>query len=608
MVVRPSRISEGRHWVGVALTRRGLAVDRNPARGAHVSLLPVVSFQPVIGALNGARPTGAGDPKVGAPRLVASAALVIVALLAVLASGLLASPTIGQETEDEDEVTQGVLETGIGVLQLGTRRVPLGYTTTLRGDLVDLAQVVRLLGGELIVGPLQQSHTLKLFGDDIIIGPESKVMTVGEEIIPLQREPLMRIGGLQVPVDFLEKAYAERAGFRFYWSRSDKFLEIERREGRVLPVELDHVTIAGVSHLVLLFDEEPYYRVSERDDGLDIIFPGDRLDPRGKLPRNDPLIRSVRAAGDRVSVALSPNAEAAAPYRVDRGNRIQVVIDIARRRAAAASAGPAPRDALRDLVNDDGVYKIVLDPGHGGEESGAVGPAGTLEKDLTLLVARTLKRRLENRLPVRVILTRDTDVVIDHDSRSAIANQNRADLFVSIHFNSAPRGQSIRGAETYFLDREASDELAARRAEFENRMSPVPEDEAVDPLDLPASDETDDVLGLQLMLWDLAQTGHLTESQRLARLVQQSLNEELDLRDRGVKQAPFRVLMGAAMPAVLVELGFLSNPDEEQRLLDASYRLRLVDAVVDAIGRFRLGQLRSAGDDAVSEQISGARP
>ena len=553
----------------------------------------------------GAHPGGYRLPLIGRfPVLLGVVLLGVVCLPLFVASGALPA----QESAESEDESPGILESGIGVLQVGTRRAPLGYTTTLRGDLVDLAQIVRLLGGELIVGPLKQSHTLRLFGDDIIIGPDSKVMTVGEEIVPLRREPLMRVGGLQVPVDFLEKAYAERAGFRFYWSRADKLLEIERREGRVLPVELDHVTIAGVSHLVLLFEEEPYYRVSEREDGLDIIFPGDRLDPRGKLPQGDPLIRSVRAAGDRVSVALSPNAEAAAPYRVDRGSRIQVVIDVARRRAPAAAAGPAPRDALRDLINDDGVYKIVLDPGHGGEESGAVGPAGTLEKDLTLLVAKTLKRRLENRLPVRVILTRDTDVVIDHDSRSAVANQNRADLFVSIHFNSAPRGQSIRGAETYFLDREASDELAARRAEFENLASQGSGAAPIDPLDLQDADtdDTDDVLGLQLMLWDLAQTGHLTESQRLARLVQQSLNEELDLRDRGVKQAPFRVLMGAAMPAVLVELGFLSNPDEEQRLLDASYRLRLVDAVVDAIGRFRLGQLRRG--EASTEEISGARP
>ena len=555
--------------------------------------------------VTGARLSGLGPPLTN--RFVASLwclAVVCCGLGIVIPSGM----AVAQEEAEPGVETLGVLESGVGSLQLGSRRVPLSYTTTLRGDLVDLGQVVRQLGGELIVGPLKKSHTLKLFGDEIIIGPDSKVMTVGEEIVPLKREPLMRLGGLQVPVDFLEKAYAERAGLRFYWSRSDRLLQVERREGRVLPVELDHVTIAGVSHLVLLFDEEPYYRVSQRESGLDIIFPGDRIDPRGKLPQNDPLIRSVRASGDRVSVTLNPDAEAAAPYRVDRGKRIQIVIDIARSRSPAVRAGSTPRQALRDLAADDGIYKIVLDPGHGGEESGAIGPAGTLEKDLTLLVARTLKRRLESRLPVRVILTRDTDVVVDHDSRSAIANQNRADLFVSIHFNSAPRGHSIRGAETYFLDREASDDLAARRAEFENlvTVTSVAGEERVDPLDL-RSDDTDDVLGLQLMLWDLAQTGHLTESQRLARLVQQSLNEELDLRDRGVKQAPFRVLMGAAMPAVLVELGFLSNPDEEQRLLDAAYRLRLVDAVVDAVGRFRLGQMRDGGDsDNRSEEISGA--
>jgi N-acetylmuramoyl-L-alanine amidase len=196
-----------------------------------------------------------------------------------------------------------------------------------------------------------------------------------------------------------------------------------------------------------------------------------------------------------------------------------------------------------------------------------------LEKNLTLELARLLQARLRQSLPVRVVLTRDEDVTLDHDSRPAVANQNKADLFISIHLNSS-LGSTAHGAETYFLSSEASDARAAAAAEAENR--PVA-----------AGGDEDPLYDLQLILWDLAQSHHLSESQRVATFIQQELNSTLGLRDRGVKQAPFRVLMGAAMPAVLVELGFLSNPSEAAKLESAEYRADLVDALVRAVGRYR---------------------
>ena len=191
---------------------------------------------------------------------------------------------------------------------------------------------------------------------------------------------------------------------------------------------------------------------------------------------------------------------------------------------------------------------------------------------------------------MRVVLTRDEDANLPHETRTAIANQNKADLFVSLHLNSA-FGPSARGAETYFLSATASDERAAQAAEAENR-SAVPgggEPQGDDPL-----------YDLQLILWDLAQTHFLEQSQRLATLIQGELNSALELRDRGVKQAPFLVLMGAAMPAVLVEVGFISNPEEERRLQDPAYRAELADALVRAIGRYKReveGASASGGGD-----------
>ena len=178
-----------------------------------------------------------------------------------------------------------------------------------------------------------------------------------------------------------------------------------------------------------------------------------------------------------------------------------------------------------------------------------------MEKELTLTLARDLEARLEQ-AGIRAVLTRNEDANLPHDNRTSIANQNKGDLFISIHLNSS-LGSGAYGTETYFLSTEATDARAARAASSEN-VDGTPAPEGMDPGSQQAMED------LQLILWDLAQSHHLAESQRFANLIQGELNQTLQLRDRGVKQAPFRVLRGAAMPAVLVELGFLSNPDEEK--------------------------------------------
>jgi N-acetylmuramoyl-L-alanine amidase len=280
----------------------------------------------------------------------------------------------------------------------------------------------------------------------------------------------------------------------------------------------------------------------------------------------DPLVEDVRVAEDRVRIELAPETRAES-YELERPFRL--VFDVVRAERSRSEAEEVP--GIEPARPHEGLRTIVIDPGHGGGESGAVGPTGETEKDLTLELARVLRARLAERLPVRVVLTRDEDASLPLDTRSAIANQNKADLFISIHLNSS-LGARARGAETYFLSMEASDARAAEVAAAENR----------------GAAELDDPLhDLQLILWDLAQSHHLSASQRVAALIQEELNTTLGLRDRGVKQAPFRVLMGAAMPAVLVELGFLSNPEEEERLKDPAYRSELVEALVRAIGRYR---------------------
>lgn len=444
--------------------------------------------------------------------------------------------------------------------------------TTETGPLFPLRRVADRLGGTLV--NQEGSVALRFGSEQVIAGADNPVIIVGREIVelsqaPLQGEPVIQ--DLLVPLDFLRRTYGDLAGFEFTWSPEEERLTAHVRRPRTLPVTVDVVHLQGVSTVVLQFPERFDYRVVERDEDREIHATRDRFEARRPGERvRDPLVEEVRVSPGRIRIDLVPGTSAES-YTLEGPFRL--VFDVVEEdRAAAAPSQPDRVPGVERPVSGEGVQTIVIDPGHGGVETGAVGPGGHLEKDLTLELARSLRRRLRERLPVKVVLTRNQDASLPHDTRTAIANQNKADLFVSIHLNSA-LGSTAHGAETYFLSREASDERAARAAAAENRSGPGGE---ADPLD-----------DLELILWDMAQSHHLAESQRVASLIQEELNSALGIRNRGVKQAPFRVLMGAAMPAVLVELGFLSNPEEEGKLTDAGYRERLVDALVRAIGRYR---------------------
>jgi len=230
----------------------------------------------------------------------------------------------------------------------------------------------------------------------------------------------------------------------------------------------------------------------------------------------------------------------------------------------APAAPPAPRRAD---------FAVVIDPGHGGDEEGARGPTGLLEKEVTLDIARRLRGLLAGDEGTEVILTREDDRRMALDDRTAIANHARADLFVSIHCNSSPR-DAAQGAETYFLSYQATDDDARALAALEN--NPMQIDQGVSAQS-----------GLDLVLWDLAQSAFLKESSDLAETIQDRLNDALRVRNRGIKQAPFRVLMGATMPAVLVEVAFISSPPEEQRLREPSFKDQIAASIAESIRAFR---------------------
>ncbi len=231
--------------------------------------------------------------------------------------------------------------------------------------------------------------------------------------------------------------------------------------------------------------------------------------------------------------------------------------------SAGTSMGLAP-------VKTSAFDVVVLDPGHGGADSGAISKDGLQEKVITLAIAKKLQVELE-KTGLAVILTRNGDTTVPLRQRTAIANYNRADLFLSIHVNASPN-PSARGAETYCMSRKATDLWSQQLADKENAPRGVIKEEGN---------------GLHLVLWNLAQTAYIVESSVFAEEVQNEFNTLLGTKDRGVKQAPFVVLEGAQMPAVLVEVGFLSNPGEEKKLREPAFQQKVADALDRAILTFK---------------------
>jgi N-acetylmuramoyl-L-alanine amidase len=221
-------------------------------------------------------------------------------------------------------------------------------------------------------------------------------------------------------------------------------------------------------------------------------------------------------------------------------------------------------------------FVVVLDPGHGGEKDGAISVDGKREKDIALAIARALKKKLEKQ-GARVVLTRGGDDAVELARRAAIANAEKADLFVSIHLNSAPGGpgSKARGIETYFLSADATDASATAVAARENadRLAGEPE---LDPADVVGG-----------ILSDLEDQANLADSSRLAHAIHGAVVRGTRAADRGVKQAPFYVLAGARMAAVLVELGFVSHPVEGKELGRASRQDAMAGAIAAGIAAYR---------------------
>lgn len=311
------------------------------------------------------------------------------------------------------------------------------------------------------------------------------------------------------------------------------------------------------------------------------------MDANDPIPVEDGVLRQVRVSqftADvvRIVIDLTTLGEynaflLADPYRlvVDiRGQQNGAAVAKVDQNRGRTTKPPEKAKALPYLE----IRKIVLDPGHGGKDTGAIGVGGVAEKDIVLAVAKKLAKKLKEDMGVEVILTRKDDRFIPLEDRTAIANAEGADLFISLHMNASPNGEA-KGLETYYLDN-TTDEASLRLAARENGTS------------------RKKVSDLQFILSDMTQNMKLEDSISLAHRLHGSLVDGMstklaDVRDLGVKKALFYVLVGAHMPSVLVEMFFITNQVEGRAMSEESTQNAVVDALYDGIVRYRTSNLAS---------------
>src|SRR5688572_1871107 len=455
---------------------------------------------------------------------------------------------------------------GQGTLRTSAGDTPFTYVVQSGQTYVAAAEVVTGLGGTLT--PDANGYKVTLGNTVAAFASDSRFGVVRDDLIEMPVPPIAIEGAPYVPWQFFQGFLAKAAGMDVTWDPAAHLLAVRPQQRDAITISASVANVQGISKVVLTLSGPAEYSIVKEAQAYTVRFKSPVRAPFAEQTYEDPHIARLAFTANDLSIHLTTPDVVADAYQLENPSRI--VLDL--RKGAPPVPGTTQPLITPKSQELPGIRTIVLDPGHGGKEVGAVGTNGLMEKDLTLTICRRLADSLAAKTGARVVLTRDDDTLVSLDQRTAIANQYKADLFLSVHLNAAVV-KDAKGSETYFLSLEASDELAKRAAETENASA-----DAAAPS--PASD-------LKLILWDLAQQAYLDESSLFAQAIQEEMNAATGVGNRGVKQAPFKVLVGATMPAALVEVGFITNAEEEAKLQSAEFQTLMVEAITRAVRRYK---------------------
>ncbi|MBI4422147.1 MAG: N-acetylmuramoyl-L-alanine amidase [Elusimicrobia bacterium] len=508
--------------------------------------------------------------------------------------------------EDVQVVVSGKYSGEVYTYKIGERRY------------LNAKQAIEAYGGRFYWYPVAGRVQLSVRSRQSQLVVDSRKARIMDRTLELPEPPLVRANTVFVPIEFfLSDAFAEMTGSSTQFNAQTRLLSIDQRSS-VGPMRW--FTYKDHTRVVLEMDPKLGYSLARKGRAaIDVTVPFGTIDWSENPEIADGVVDRVELRQEsklaRLMIHLSEAAQPVWDTQV-LSNPQRLVIDVypdqealdkakAARRPlgettappqrfapqpavesfpVAAAAGPAPAASGAAAAAGASAAaarpapgpvkrRIVIDPGHGGKDSGAVGRRGTLEKALNLQASLELARLLREEGVFDVMLTREEDVFVPLAERSRMANVFGADLFVSIHCNASSR-KAENGFEIYFLSERASDPEAERVAEMENAS-----------LALEDGSRGEDPEAA-LLLHAMAKTEFINDAAILAGLMTRALGKRVSLADRGVKQAAFYVLRGTNAPAVLVEMGFVSNPSEEAKLESKKFRRRMVEGVYAGLLEF----------------------
>jgi N-acetylmuramoyl-L-alanine amidase len=490
--------------------------------------------------------------------LIAATAALLVALAAAVSTQTSQPPALSLLSKD------------------GRRALPIALVADQEFvALDDLASAFQLTVREESLGAVTVSYK----GKTIVLTPDQALASIGGRLVSLPAPPSRTGRRWLVPIEFISRALSLIYDVRLDLRKPSRLLVIGDLRVPRITVRYDPLGPSG--RLTIDATPRATATVTQEAEHLSIKFDADALDVPGTplpAPGSPGLILGVRTVdATTLAVDLGPRFAGFRATSQPVDTTMRLVIDLVTAQtdvpAVSPSAPAVPQPPPPDLPPSFGqsvspFRTITIDPGHGGDDEGVKSADGVKEKDLTLAIARRVRGVIEARLGLRVLLTRDDDRSVPVDERTAVANNNKADLFVSLHANGSMR-PATQGASIYLaaFDRETAQAAAAGAERVPTFGGGLRE--------------------IELVPWDLAQTRHLDRSAAFADLLQQTLKDHVPLAARAVERAPLRVLESANMPAILVEVGYLTNPAHARLLGGDGFQNAVVQALFDAIVRFR---------------------
>ena len=439
---------------------------------------------------------------------------------------------------------------------------------------VSLSEVANFLACANDIDVRRGTGTMRLTNGNLNYTIFSPYVVVGDKSYNIRYDVVFYNGDFYAPIEYLAPVIDRLMPESFVYLPNDNAIRITPAEYNITELTSQQ-KLNGLLIEVLITEELKFDVVKTDDYWLIITIYGGKIDTTFFNGR-----RPVRAIYDtkayqfdnsaQLSVRLRPKDFTFVSKLKENPLRIQIMVKGEGFADTVLSYAPEPGNMKNNKID-----VIVVDPGHGGDDLGAVGPSGTKEKDINLQISKKLQSILEDR-GFNVILTRDSDRFVSLADRTKIANEAGADLFISIHCNSSEKNKKARGYISFFLSDAKTDQARAAAA-LENSAIQFETPES----------RKDYVSDIDFILLDMVQSEFLQESSELAAMIEQNIQNHTAIKTRGVDQAGFFVLNKAYMPSVLVESAFISNKDDEKLLKNGKVQQDIAAAIADAIGAFK---------------------